>query len=85
MSLTPIVATSRRLALVWGVHAVLVDQIHDMGEMVRWANRTAVIEGFAGAGDDVAIVAGMPFGEPGTTNLLHVSRIAGSARREAAK
>jgi pyruvate kinase len=78
LSLTPEVSTARRLALVWGVHAVLVDQIHDVGEMVKWANRTAVIEGFAGAGDDVVIVAGLPFGERGTTNLLHVSRIAGA-------
>ena len=77
LSLTPELATARRLALVWGVHAVLVDQVHDMAQMVRWANRIAVIEGFAGSGDDVVIVAGLPFGEPGTTNLLHVSRMPG--------
>ena len=81
LSLTPEVNTARRLSLAWGVHAVLVDQIHDVGEMIKWANRTAVIEGFAGAGADVVIVAGLPFGEPGTTNLLHVSRIAGTAAR----
>jgi pyruvate kinase len=81
LSLTPEVSTARRLALVWGVHAVLIDQIHDVGEMVKWANRTAVIEGFAGAGADVVIVAGLPFGERGTTNLLHVSRIAGASGR----
>ena len=81
LSLTPLVATARRLALVWGVHAVLIDHLHDVAEMVRWANRIAVIEGFARAGDDVAIVAGFPFGEPGPTNLLHVSRIAGAAAR----
>jgi len=78
LSLTPELNTARRLSLVWGVHPVLVDRIHDVGEMVKWANRTAVIEGFAGAGSDVVIVAGLPFGERGTTNLLHVSRIAGT-------
>ena len=82
LSLTPDPNTARRLALVWGVQAVLVDQIHDVTEMIRCASRTAVIEGLAGAGDDVVIVAGLPFGEPGTTNLLHVSRIpAGSGQR----
>ena len=80
VSLTPQVSTARRLALVWGVHAVLVDQIHDVSEMIRCANRTAVIEGFAGAGADVVIIAGLPFGEPGTTNLMHVARIAGGNR-----
>ena len=79
LSLTPHVATARRLALVWGVHAVLVDQVHDMSQMIKWANRIAVIEGFAGSGDDVVIVAGLPFGESGTTNLLHVSRMPGAA------
>src|SRR5258706_536194 len=56
LSLTPEMNTARRLAMVWGVHAVLVDQIHDVREMVRCATRTAVIEGFAGAGADVVIV-----------------------------
>jgi hypothetical protein len=27
----------------------------------------------------VVIVAGLPFGEPGATNLLHVSRVPGPA------
>ncbi|MEO5770567.1 MAG: pyruvate kinase, partial [Burkholderiaceae bacterium] len=84
LSLTPHVATARRLALVWGVHAVLVDQVHDMSQMIKWANRIAVIEGFAGSGDDVVIVAGLPFGESGTTNLLHVSRMPGAAVDKAA-
>ena len=75
LSLTPELNTARRLTLVWGVHPVLVDHVHDVGEIVRWANRVAVIEGYAGAGDDVVIVAGIPFGEPGMTNLLHVSSI----------
>ena len=81
LSLTPLVATARRLALVWGVHTALIDVVHDMGQMVKWANRIAVIEGFAGSGEDVVIVAGLPFGESGTTNLLHVSRIPGPAAR----
>jgi pyruvate kinase len=64
------------------VHAVLVDYVHDVDEMIRWANRTAVIEGFARAGDQVVIVAGLPFGDAGTTNLLHISRIAGTSGRK---
>ena len=45
--------------------------------MIDCASRTALAEGFAKAGDDVVVVAGLPFGHSGTTNLLHVSRIAG--------
>ena len=75
LSLTPDLSTARRLALLWGAHAVAIDQLHDVAGMIKWASRIAVIEGFAGRGDDVVIVAGLPFGETGTTNLLHVSRI----------
>jgi len=79
LGLTPLRATARRLALVWGVHAVLVDQVHDMNQMIKWAHRIPVIEGFVGSGDDVVIVAGLPFGESGTTNLLHISRVPGAS------
>ena len=76
LGLTPSIATARRMAMVWGVHAVLVDNVHDVSEMIEHASRTALTEGFAKPGDDVVIVAGLPFGHSGTTNLLHVVRIA---------
>ena len=76
LSLTPAIATARRLALVWGVHAVTVDDVHSVAEMVDCASRTALAEQFAKPGDDVVVVAGLPFGRSGTTNLLHVARIA---------
>ncbi len=76
LSLTPEITTARRLAAVWGVHAVTVEQIHDVNEMIRCAERTVVSEGFAKPGASVVIVAGLPFGEAGTTNLLHVAKIA---------
>ncbi|WP_431132141.1 pyruvate kinase [Variovorax paradoxus] len=75
LSLTPDVATARRMAMVWGVHAVLVDDVHDVAEMIECACRVACTEGFANAGNDVVVVAGLPFGLSGTTNLLHVARI----------
>jgi len=75
LSLTPDMATARRMAMVWGVHAVLVDDVHDVGEMIECACRTAHAEGFAQPGQKVVVVAGLPFGKSGTTNLLHVARI----------
>ena len=76
LSLTPSMETARRLALAWGVHAVRVDDVHDVGEMIERAGRTAQAEGFATVGDDVVVIAGLPFGHAGTTNLLHVLRVA---------
>lgn len=75
LSLTPHISTARRLALVWGVHAVPYEEIHDLSEMVEHAAKAAVAAGFAVAGDQIVVIAGIPFGRSGTTNLLHVTRI----------
>jgi pyruvate kinase len=75
LSLTPDIATARRMAMVWGVHAVQVEDVHDVAEMIECACRVACTEGFANTGSDVVVVAGLPFGLSGTTNLLHVARI----------
>ena len=75
LSLTPHVETARRLALVWGLHCVLTEDVDHVEEMVGRACRTAVAEGFANAGDLLVIMAGMPFGVSGTTNLLRIARV----------
>ncbi len=76
LSITPNLNTARRLALVWGVHSALIDHdVADIDEMAAAACQTAKDEGFAEAGDHIAIAAGMPFGRPGTINLLHVVEI----------
>jgi pyruvate kinase len=76
LGLTPSLATARRLALVWGIHAVASADVADVDGMIARACDTAVREGFAKPGDDIVVVAGLPFGRSGTTNLLHVARIA---------
>jgi pyruvate kinase len=76
LGLTPDPSAARRMAMVWGVHAVPVEEIHDVVQMVEHACRTALAEGFARPGDDVVVVAGLPFGRSGTTNLLHIARVA---------
>ena len=75
LSLTPHMSTARRLALVWGLHSVLSEDVDDVEEMVAQACRTAVAEGFANIGDRLVIMAGMPFGVSGTTNMLRIARV----------
>ncbi len=75
LGLTPSIDTARRLARGWGVHAVVSEEIHDVEEMVSNACGLAVEHGFGNAGDLVVIVAGMPFGVSGTTNMLRIARI----------
>ena len=73
LSLTPNVSTARRLALAWGVHAVVTDDAHDVDDMTDRAREIARREGFARAGDRVIIIAGLPFGTPGATNMIRVA------------
>jgi pyruvate kinase len=73
IGLTPMIDTARRMAVVWGVHAVVVPEIHSMGEAVTRAARVALTEGFANHGQEIVVIAGVPFGQPGTTNALRVA------------
>jgi pyruvate kinase len=75
--LTPKLATARRLGLLWGAHAVHTRDVSSFEEMVDKAKRMALRAGVAGAGDRVIIMAGVPFGTPGSTNVLHVVRLTG--------
>jgi pyruvate kinase len=75
LSLTPDQSTARRLALVWGVHSVFTMDTTDINTMTDLACRTAVHEGFAKPGDNVVIAAGVPFGQPGTTNMLRIAKV----------
>ncbi|HEY1943391.1 MAG TPA: pyruvate kinase [Roseiarcus sp.] len=75
LALTPIVETARRLAVAWGVHAVVTDDARDERDMTDRACRHAYIDGFVGAGERVIIVAGIPFGTPGATNNLRIAVI----------
>jgi pyruvate kinase len=73
MSLSPTDRTARRLAVVWGVHPVVAPQTHSMTETVAKATRIAMAEGFAAHGHTIVVIAGIPFGIPGSTNALRVA------------
>jgi pyruvate kinase len=73
LAMTPIVEIARRLALVWGLHPVVTDDARDERDMADRACRHAFIEGFAGVGERVLVVAGVPFGTPGSTNNLRIA------------
>lgn len=73
LGLTPKRETARRLALCWGVHSVLTEDIHSFREMVSKAVAEAQKDGFAKKGDPVVVTAGVPFGTPGATNILRIA------------
>ena len=67
--------TARRMAVVWGVHAVVTGDVHTFNEMVGRAARIAGREGFARKGQKVVVTAGVPFGTPGATNVLRIHSV----------
>ncbi len=75
LALTPNLATARRLALLWGAHCVHLADIKSFNDMVQKAVRTAYREEIAGSGQRVVITAGVPFGTPGSTNVLRIAWI----------
>ena len=79
VALSPNIATGRRLAVVWGVHCVVTDDAHDQDDMIDRACRIAFKEGFAKAGQRVIVVAGVPLGTPGATNMLRIAYVGGEA------
>jgi pyruvate kinase len=70
-------STARRLGLLWGVHAVHTRDVASFEEMVAKAKRMALRHHIAAAGDRLVLMAGVPFGTPGTTNVIHVVRLVG--------
>ncbi len=75
IGLTPHLTTARRMALVWGVHAVVSADAHSMGDAMTRATRVAQTEGFAEHGQEIVVAAGVPFGHSGTTNVLRVTTV----------
>jgi len=79
VAISPNLATGRRLAVVWGVHCVVAEDAHDQDDMVNRACRIAFKEGFAKSGERVIIVAGVPLGTPGATNMLRIAYVGQAA------
>ncbi len=75
--LTARTETARRLGLLWGAHAVRTRDIESFEEMIGKSKRMALRSGIAQGGDRVVMMAGVPFGTPGATNVLHVARLTG--------
>jgi pyruvate kinase len=77
----PVIAASphpevlRRTALYSGVIPLLVSPGKDTDQMVANATSAARDEGLVRAGDRVVVVAGVPVGLAGQTNLIKVETV----------
>ncbi len=72
LAATDVERTYRQLALVWGVQPELVPSSGSYNEMVGHALAAARRRGLAKEGERVVVTAGVPFDQPGSTNLMKV-------------
>jgi pyruvate kinase len=62
----------RQMSLLWGITPAISDMVHRDNELFDLAAQSALNEGLAKNGDIVVIVAGVPVGISGSTNLVKV-------------
>ena len=75
LCLSEVVATTRRMALVWGTRGVLSGELKGWQDIVANAKNKSLELGAVKSGDTIAITAGMPLNQSGTTNILRVAEI----------
>ena len=73
IALTSLRGTARRLCLTWGMHCVVVPEVERFKMAVVNAARVARSDGFAAEADQIVVTAGIPFNQPGSTNILRVA------------
>ncbi|NUM79125.1 pyruvate kinase [candidate division KSB1 bacterium] len=73
VAISPVVATTRQMALVWGVYSVFIEREHEQtDELIAECKKIALRHGIVDIGDRVIIAAGLPPGAASKTNLLKV-------------
>lgn len=74
--LTRDVQVSRRMALVWGLRSVLEDTVSDYDSMIESARVKSAQLLAPTAGELLVVLAGIPFGQIGSTNNIRVASFA---------
>ena len=75
LCVTPSETTYQRMALVWGVYPMLIPMFNTIDEMIGRVVQTAQESRLVQYGDQLAILAGVPFGVGGQTNFLKVHTV----------
>lgn len=73
LCLTESLSVARRLQLSYGVYPVHTKDVDNFSDMVGKACRLALEHYIAEKGQRLVITAGVPFGTPGSTNILRVA------------
>jgi pyruvate kinase len=74
LALSTDIRTARKLALLWGTEARVTADPKDIEDMAVVSSKLSSNLGLAKTGDRIVIVAGLPFGTKGGTNLMRIAR-----------
>lgn len=72
IAVSPIEATARMLALVWGVQAVVGEQAGNLEDRFRASLNAAIDAGCLEHGDQVILTGGTTGSKPGSTNVIEI-------------
>lgn len=75
LAFTPLESTRRRLALTWGMQTYRVPEVRHTDDMVWQVDQVAQSSHLAEIGDELVIVAGMPPGIAGSSNMLRLHKV----------
>jgi len=75
IAFSPNQETRRRMSLLWGVVPRTIQPLRDIDMLAVVAQRRLREERLVRHGDVIGIVAGMPLGTRGTTNLMRLHRV----------
>ena len=73
LALTPDINVARKLSLVWGIEPRTAGHPDSVESMTQIAVGIAAGIGLAEPGQRVLILAGIPFGAPGSANILRLA------------
>jgi pyruvate kinase len=73
LALAPRLEVARRLTLVWGIQSLVVSQLHPEADIVDHACQLAREAAFIALEERAIVVAGIPFGHLGSTNMLRIA------------
>ncbi len=75
IALSPKIETVRRLSILWDAHCVVMSDERDLDVTIKRACAIAYREGIVKVGQRVILVAGVPLGTPGATNMVRIAYI----------
>ncbi len=79
LCVTPNPSTFNRMALVWGVLPMLIEEFHTIDEMLQIVVNAAQHAELVAIDDIMVIIAGVPFGAGGQTNFMKIHRVGETA------